>query len=89
MKKDRILNMTIYKHELAVGLQNLIIPDLAKQFCFHAFIVFETDKWFYSAEKYQERVSLQRAKKLRGKTNYFLILILNLCNGTDVLATYH
>lgn len=71
MKEERILKVSIYKHKLAKHWQNNIpiISSLLNVvfYRFHAFVVFETDQgWFYSLEKYQQRVSLQRARKIRG-----------------------
>jgi hypothetical protein len=66
-KTEQILKMTIYKHILEDNWQNKI--PLAEGFRFHAFIVFTTKDWFYSIEKYGQRVSFQRARELRGKKN--------------------
>ena len=64
MQTEKILKMTIYKHLLSESWLNLI-PS-AGFYRFHTFIVFETENWYYSVEKYKQRVSLQRAKELRG-----------------------
>ena len=61
---ERILEMSIYKHKLEENWQNYFpyVEDLR----FHAFVVFKTENWFYSIEKYLQRVSFQRARELRG-----------------------
>ena len=64
MKTEKILKMTIYRHKLAASTQNMI--PTAEFYRFHAIIVFKTQNWYYSAEKYLQRVSFQRAKELRG-----------------------
>ena len=64
MKTEQILKMTIYRHLLCESWLNLI-PS-AGFYRFHTFIVFQTENCYYSVEKYKQRVSLQRAKELRG-----------------------
>ena len=71
MKNEQILRMSIYKHNLEKNWQNNV-PFVSSFFNvefyrFHAFIVLETDQnWFYSLEKYQQLVSLQRARDIKG-----------------------
>jgi hypothetical protein len=64
-KTEQILELTIYKHKLEENWQNYFpyVEDLR----FHAFVVFKTEDWFYSIEKYLQRVSFQRARELRGR----------------------
>lgn len=58
---EQLLRVYIYKHPLNWW-------QLTDYFLYHAFIVFETQYWWWSIEKNNENITVQRSKKL----NYVL-----------------
>ena len=55
LKDEEILNITTYKHELYWW-------QLTQAFLFHTFIMFETNDWWWSVEKNDNGVFVQRSK---------------------------
>ena len=81
MKSEHIIQVSIYKHKLEEHWQNNIpiVSSLLNVvfYRFHAFVVFKTDQgWFYSLEKYQQRVSLQRSREIRGILIYLITCLI-------------
>jgi hypothetical protein len=64
-KSEQILKMTIYKHKLEENWLNYV--PYVEDYRFHSFIVFKTKDWFYSIEKFMEKVGFQRSRELRGR----------------------
>jgi hypothetical protein len=64
-KTEQILKMTIYKHKLEENWINYV--PFVEDYRFHSFIIFKTKDWFYSIEKFIEKVGFQRSKELRGR----------------------
>ena len=54
---EEILNVRVYKCKL-------FSPQLTQQLLYHAFVVYETDEWWWCVEKNTEGITIQRSKKL-------------------------
>ena len=60
--KEEIRNIWIYKEQLTPGPQSTTL--LEEVLLFHAFIVLETNSWYWSIEKNNEGITIQRSKEL-------------------------
>ena len=54
---EQIWRVSIYRHPLNDW-------QLTEMYMYHAFVVFETEKWWWSIEKNEENVTIQRSKKI-------------------------
>ena len=55
---EEIINLSAYKRKL-------FDEQLTQLISYHAFVVLETDEWWWSVEKMQEGITIQRSKKLK------------------------
>ena len=63
-KNEVIIGVSYFKHPLSAA-------QVTAGLFHHAFVVFETEEWWWSIEKNEEGITIQRAKQLTNVRDYY------------------